>query len=199
MKGFSDHFNKAPVKLVSEKTAVIVVDLVNDFMKEGGSMVLGGGMAVVPPIQKIVDAVKKKGGKVVYIKDNHRPDKTDAEFLIREPHCIDGTWGAELIDELSPEADDFILKKRRFSSFFQTDLDMILRENGIETLIVVGVVTNICVRSTVHDGFFNGYRCIVPEECVMATGEREQASSLWDIDTHFGYVMKTDEVIKLIG
>ncbi len=195
MKNFSEHFTKKPVEIDPAGTAVVVVDLMNDFMKEGGSMVLAGGLAVIPPILKVIGAVRGKGGKIVYIKDNHRPDKTDSEFVIREPHCIDGTWGAELVDEVSPRPEDYVVKKRRFSAFFQTDLDLILRENGIKTLIVVGVVTNICVRSTVHDGFFNGYQCVVPEECVMATGEREQASTLWDIDTHFGWVMKTGDLL----
>jgi len=196
MKGFSEHFNKAEVKVNPKKTAVIVVDLLNDFMKEGGSMVLAEGMVVVPPIKQVIEKAKAAGTLIVYVKDNHRKGVPDKEFLIREPHCIEGTWGAEIIDELQPLDDDYVIKKRRFSSFFQTELDLILRNHDIETLIVVGVVTNICVRSTVHDGFFLGYKCIVPKECVMATSEREQESSLWDIDTHYGWVMSIKEVLS---
>jgi ureidoacrylate peracid hydrolase len=196
MKGFSEHFNKADVTVCPEKTAVIVVDLLNDFMKEGGSMVLAGGMAVVPPIVQVIEKAKSAGSLIVYIKDNHRDGVPDKEFWIREPHCLEGTWGAELIDELQPQDDDYVIKKRRFSSFFQTELDLTLRNHDIETLIIVGVVTNICVRSTIHDGFFLGYKCIIPEECVMATSDREQESSLWDIDTHFGWVMSLKEVLS---
>jgi ureidoacrylate peracid hydrolase len=199
MKEFSDHFSKTDLVVDPEKTAVIVVDLVNDFMKEGGKMVLTGGEKVIAPIQRIIKKAKEKGSLVVYIKDFHRADKTDAEFVIRDPHCVEGTWGAELIDELTPMPEDYIIQKRRFSAFFQTDLDLILRENKIETLIMTGVVTNICVRSTIHDAFFRGYACVVPEECVMATSDREQESSLWDIDTHFGWVMTTDEAIRRLG
>jgi ureidoacrylate peracid hydrolase len=199
MKEFSDHFSKADLAVDPKKTAVIVVDLVNDFMKEGGKMVLAGGEKVIAPIQQIIEKARTRGSIIVYIKDFHRADKPDAEFIIRDPHCIEGTWGAELIDELKPAKEDYIIQKRRFSAFFQTDLDLILRENKIEALIVVGVVTNICVRSTIHDAFFRGYACIVPEECVMATGDREQESSLWDIDTHFGWVMPKDEVIRRLG
>jgi ureidoacrylate peracid hydrolase len=199
MKEFSDHFNKAEVKIDPGKTAVLVVDLVNDFINEGGKMVLTGGKAVVEPIKQIINTARAKGAIVVYIKDFHRMDKQDAEFNIREPHCIEGTWGDELIDELSPVPEDYIVQKRRFSAFFQTDLDLILRENKIETLIVTGVVTNICVRSTVHDGFFRGYACVIPHDCVMATAPREQESSLWDIDTHFGWVMSKNDVIRKIN
>jgi ureidoacrylate peracid hydrolase len=196
MKEFSDHFNKAEIIIEPKKTAIIVVDLVNDFMKEGGKMVLAGGEVVVPPILELIQKARSKGSIIVYIKDFHRADKLDAEFRIREPHCIEGSWGAELIDELVPRPEDYVIRKRRYSSFYQTDLDLVLRENKIETLIVTGVVTNICVRSTIHDAFFRGYACVVPRECVMATAEREQESSLWDIDTHFGWVMSRDEVIR---
>ena len=68
----------------------------------------------------------------------------------------------------------------------------------IEAVIVVGVVTNICVRSTVHDAFFLGYQVVVPEDCVAATGEREQASSLYDIATHFGWVTRSDDVLAAL-
>ena len=67
-----------------------------------------------------------------------------------------------------------------------------------DTLIVVGVVTNICVRSTVHDAFFHGYRVIVPEDCVAATGPREQESSLYDIGTHFGLVSTSEAVVRAL-
>lgn len=78
--------------------------------------------------------------------------------------------------------------KRRYSSFFQTDLDLTLKDLGVHQLVVFGVVTNICVRSTVHDAFFNGYEVVVPQDCCAATGPREQESSLYDIATHFGTV-----------
>src|SRR4029077_13059806 len=83
---------------------------------------------------------------------------------------------------------DIYVVKRRYSAFFNTDLDLTLRDLQLNTLVVFGVVTNICVRSTVHDAFFLGYQAIVPEDCVAATGPREQASSLYDIATHFGAV-----------
>ena len=71
-----------------------------------------------------------------------------------------------------------------------------MRELGIKTVIVTGVVTNICVRSTCHDAFFLGYQVIVPKDCVRATGSREQESTLWDIETHFGTVTTSDQVIE---
>jgi ureidoacrylate peracid hydrolase len=88
--------------------------------------------------------------------------------------------------------------KRRYSAFFNTDLDLTLRDLKLDTLVVFGVVTNICVRSTVHDAFFLGYQVIVPEDCVAATGRREQASSLYDIATHFGIVSTAADVVSAL-
>ena len=84
------------------------------------------------------------------------------------------------------------------SGFYQTDLDLVLRENAVRTCVVCGVVTNICVRSTVHDAFFRGYRVVVPVDCVRATSPREQESSLWDIKTHFGTIGTSGEIIALM-
>ncbi len=172
--------------------------MVNDFCSEKGSMPLKVGMEVVPNILSLSEAARDKGLPVIYVNDCHRPGVYDREFDKREPHCIDGTWGAEVIDELEPEDGDLCIKKRRFSGFFQTDLDLVLRELNVDTVIVTGVVTNICVRSTCHDAFFLGYNVIVPRDCVRATAPREQESSLWDIETHFGTVTDSSELIKMI-
>ncbi|WP_255644628.1 cysteine hydrolase family protein [Mesopusillimonas faecipullorum] len=111
---------------------------------------------------------------------------------------MEGEWGSEVVAEIEREAQDFTVVKRRFSGFFNTDLDLTLRDLRVDTVIVMGVVTNICVRSTVHDAFFLGYRVIVPQDCVAATGPREQASSLYDIATHFGVVSTSESVIAAL-
>jgi ureidoacrylate peracid hydrolase len=89
-----------------------------------------------------------------------RPD--DALFKKPIPHCLIDTWGAQLVDALHRAPDDLIVRKRRYSAFFGTDLDLLLREHTITTVIITGVVTNICVRSTVHDAFFLGYGVMCP-------------------------------------
>lgn len=195
MKGFAEHFVTDGKEFTVEKGAVLIVDMLNDFCKDGGSMVLEEGLETVGPIQRLIAAARAKGLPIIYINDCHRAGKYDREFEKRAPHCIEGTWGAEVIEELAPLESDYCIPKRRFSGFYQTDLDLVLRELGVKTVIATGVVTNICVRSTCHDAFFLGYNVVVPEDCVRATGPREQASTLWDIETHFGTVTTADEVI----
>jgi ureidoacrylate peracid hydrolase len=183
------------VRIATRSTGVIVVDMVNEFCKPGGAMVLPGYEALVAPQTKVIAAAREAGCPILWVVDTHRANvRQDREFLKREPHCLEGSWGARVIDDLEPRADDVFVVKRRYSAFFNTDLDLTLRDLRLESVVVFGVVTNICVRSTVHDAFFLGYQVVVPEDCVAATGPREQESSLYDIATHFGVVSTADAV-----
>ena len=196
---FSAKRKRASVKLNKGSTAILVVDMLNDFLKPGGKMVLEGGGVLIPPMRRLLNRARKVGMPVVYVNDCHRQGlKEDREFKKRSEHCIEGTWGAEVIGELKPKKKDFVVLKHRFSGFYETDLDLTLKDLCIDTVVVMGVVTNICVRSTIHDAFFRGYTVLVPRDCVMATGEREQESSLYDIETHFGDVMSSDKLIGMM-
>jgi ureidoacrylate peracid hydrolase len=187
------------IRLEPARTAVVIVDMLNEFCKPGGAMVLPGYETLVPPQRRLIEAARRVGCPILFIVDSHRPNiRQDREFLKRTPHCLEGTWGARVIDELAPREDDIFVVKRRYSAFFGTDLDLTLKDLGIESVVVAGVVTNICVRSTVHDAFFLGYTAVVPEDCVAATGPREQASSLYDIATHFGTVCDSGQVIAAL-
>ena len=177
------------VRIEPKSTAIVVVDMVNEFCKPGGAMVLPGYEALVAPQKRVLSAARQGGCPVLWVADTHRRNvRQDREFLKRTPHCIEGTWGTEIIEDLGARPDDLYVVKRRYSAFFNTDLDLTLRDLEVRTVVVFGVVTNICVRATVHDAFFLGYQVVVPEDCVAATGPREQASSLYDIATHFGIV-----------
>jgi ureidoacrylate peracid hydrolase len=197
---FSAHRSERPMTFEPARSAVVVVDMINDFCKPGGAMVLPGYEALLGPQTAILEAARASGAGVVFVIDAHRPNvRQDREFLKRTPHCIEGTWGARVIDELAPRPDDQIVVKRRYSAFFNTDLDLTLKDMGVDTLVVMGVVTNICVRSTVHDAFFHGYRVAVPADACAATGPREQDSSLYDIATHFGLVATAQEIAVGLG
>lgn len=194
---FSDKRREADARLVAQRTAVVVVDMENDFCCEGGAMVLPGYERLIGPQLTVIDAARAVGAPTVFVTDAHRPNvRQDREFLKRTPHCIEGTWGAQIVDALKPRAGDIYVVKRRYSAFFNTDLDLTLKDLGVDSVVVMGVVTNICVRSTVHDAFFLGYRVFVPEDGVAATGPREQASSLYDIATHFGWVSDARTVAR---
>lgn len=176
--------------------AVLVVDMLKDFFKEGGAMVLEGGEVLYAPHRKLLAAARAAGMPVLWLNQSLPPN--DSLFEMRTVHCLAGSWGAEIVDELPVEASDIVVPKRRYSGFFQTTLDLNLRERGINTVIVTGVVTNICVRSTVHDAFFLSYKVLVPEDLVMATSPQAQEVSLYDIDTHYGDVTDLDSILAVL-
>ena len=176
---------------------MLVVDMLNDFLEPTGAMPLPGGQRLYGPIRRLLATSRAHGSAVIWVCDTHPPD--DLEFQKRSVHCLSGTWGAQVVDALQPLEDEYRISKRRYSGFYETDLDLRLRELGVAHLIVTGVVTNICVRSTAHDAFFRGYDVIVVKDCVAATSEREQESSLYDIDTHFGTVSGLEEVLALFA
>ena len=195
---FSEHRQQVEARLEPESTAVIVVDMINEFLEDGGLMVLASGRALYQPIQQLVDTARAAGAQVVWLRDEH-DDRSDPEFRKRIVHCLKGTWGTQIVDALRTEPDDIIMPKSTYNGFFRTSLHETLQRLGITTLVVAGVVTNICVRSTCHDAFFLGYNVLVPEQCVAATSEREQASSLYDIDTHYGSVTSLEQVLNLLA
>ncbi|MCX5478907.1 cysteine hydrolase [Kaistia geumhonensis] len=196
---FSAHNNPEQVKLDPARAAVIVVDMINEFCKPGGRMVLPGYETLVGPQLSVIEAARKTGVPVIWVHDSHRRNmRRDREYLKRTPHGVEGTWATEIIEDLGARDDEIHVIKHRYSSFFQTDLDLVLKDMLIEQVIVFGVVTNICVRSTVHDAFFNGYEVVVPRDCCAATGPREQESTLYDIATHFGVVSDAASVVAAL-
>ncbi len=197
---FSAHMHTGQLRLDPTAAAILVVDMVNDFCKPGGAMVLPGSETLVPPQLCVIHAARAVGAPVVWIHDSHRRNmRNDREWRLRTPHCVEGTWGTEIIEDLGARDDEIHVNKHRYSAFFQTDLDLVLKDMNIRQVIVFGVVTNICVRSTVHDAFFIGYDVVVPHDCCAATGVREQESSLYDIATHFGVVSDADGVVRALS
>lgn len=198
-KNFSDYYTNREKSLNLHKAAILIVDMMNDFCKPGGKMVLEDGYLIVEPIQQLVAAAREHGIPVVWICQKYRPNKYDKVTEKRVGTCYEGTWGAQQIDELPILPQDFVVNKRRYSGFFQTDLDLTLRDIGCEKVIVGGAVTNICVRGTVADAFQLDYEVFVPRDCVRATSDREQESQMWDFETHFATVCTSDELIDAMA
>ncbi|MGH8957247.1 MAG: cysteine hydrolase family protein [Acidimicrobiia bacterium] len=194
---FSEHRVKRGLVFDPNQSAVLVIDMLNDFLEPEGAMPLLEGRLLYEPIRRLLKAARKSGAQVIWICDEHLP--TDHEFEKRSVHCLQGTWGAEIVAELERDVSELRIPKTRYTGFFETDLDLHLRRMGIEHLILTGVVTNICVRSTAHDAFFRDYRITIPLECVAATSEREQESSLYDLDTHYGTVAGLEEVLAILS
>ncbi len=156
--------------------ALLVVDMVNDFMT--GKIANPRAERIVPHIQQLLEQARADPGDwlVVYANDAHLP--SDFELRVWGEHAMAGTRGAQTITELAAHDGEFVLPKRFYSSFHETGLDPLLRQFGVDTLVLAGQHTNLCVRHTTADAFFRGYQVIVPPDAVEALSDEDHQSGL---------------------
>lgn len=165
--------------------ALLVIDMLEDFIHSDGALTTGpAGQAIVDFIKDKIEEYREKDYPIIYICDNHERD--DKEFDMFPSHCIADTPGSEIIKELEPEEEDKIIKKRRYSSFFGTDLDLYLREKEIYEISLVGVCTNICLLYTAADARNLAYDVNVYKDGVASFDEEAHGFALKEMGTSLG-------------
>jgi nicotinamidase-related amidase len=164
------------VRVDPAKTALIVVDMQNDFVKEGGALVVPDAEATIPEIQNLLSLARESGMKVVYSQDTH--GEGDPEWEIWGEHVREGTWGWEIVDELKPREDEVIVRKVRYDAFYGTHLDHFLRLWDVDTLIICGTVANICVHYTAASAALRWYDVVIPKDATSALDPFDLESSL---------------------
>lgn len=176
------------------ETALIVVDMVKDFTDPEGLVFYPMNREILPRIADLVARCHQWGLQVIFMQHRYRKGKYDRNLETMRPNCIEGSGGEDL-DPLLPvdEEKDYIIQKRRYSAFYGTDLDLVLRENHIKNVVVVGTKTNCCIRATVQDAYFNDYFPIVLSDCVGTNSEEVNQVHLTDMDKYFGTVMTAQE------
>lgn len=180
------------------KYAILVIDMLNDFVGEKAPLRCPGGETITPDLQKLFKWVRERKGdevQLVHIQEAHR--KNDADFRVRPVHAVKGTWGSDFIKELYPEEDEYIVQKRRHSGFAYTDLDLYLREENINTVVVTGVWTNVCVRSTASDALYSAYKVIALSDGCASKTEEMHEYGLNDLGL-FAKILTIDEFTNAI-
>lgn len=176
------------------REAIIVVDMLNDFVT--GALACDRGKAIVPHLAKFLDEARKVGVPVIFANDCHSPG-IDREFKVWGPHAIEGTKGAEVIPELKLNKEiDYVVPKKRYSGFFQTGMDALLRELGVDTVIITGLHAHMCCRHTAADAFQLGYEVEVASDCTDAfTLEDYNIGIKYLKEVYGAKVMTSDEFI----
>jgi ureidoacrylate peracid hydrolase len=219
-----------PIVVDFTRTAVIVVDMQNDFGADGGVFHRAGIdismiRAAVVPTRRVLKLAREAGIKVVYLKMAFRSDLSDAGApdslyrvrrlrlgvgqVVRAPDgtesriLVRDTWNTDILQELAPEAGDIVLYKHRFSGFYETELDAVLRQLGVEYLIFMGCTTSVCVESTLRDAMFRDYACVLLADCVgepigHGLPRSNHEASLLLIQTMFGWVSDSAEFAKAV-
>ena len=213
-----------PIKLDIERTALIVVDMQNAFCKKGGMFDVLGRLdeakakRVIETDNKVIEASRRKGIKIVYLRMTYRPDLANAGgpespnywkegglVAMREHPEWKGrfltidTWDWEIIDELKPQPEDIVVNKNRYSGFANTELDAILRTQSIKYLVFIGIATNVCVESTIRDAYFHEYfPAMVSDGCGNTGPDFTQEATTWNVSELFGWVASSDDLVQAL-
>ena len=195
-------------KVDPKRAALVVVDMQNDFCHEDGAGAKNGSnvgpvQSIVPRLNQLIDEARSIEMPVIFVRAVHNkwtdsPVRLERRQGRKVPNCREGTWGVEWYG-VAPKEGEAIVTKHRYSAFINTDLDLILRAQGIETIVCTGTATNVCVESTARDGFMLDYYVVLVDDC-CATGDPEMhAATLKNIGRSFGVVAKADEVAEAMG
>jgi nicotinamidase-related amidase len=167
------------VRVDPARTALIVVDMQNDFVKDGGSLVVPDAEGTIPAIRRLLDPARESGMKVVFTQDTHT--EGDPEWEIWPEHVRADSWGWRIVDELAPREGELVIPKVRYDAFYGTNLDHFLRLWGVDTVIVCGTVASICVHYTAASAALRWYDVIVPKDATSALTPFDLESSLRQI------------------
>lgn len=186
-----------------DRTALVLVDLQNSFLHPMGGNYYPAVDTIVPNLRRLLAHARSRDRLIVHVADRHRPGLHDFESHKLPGHCVDGEFDAEFFDGFGPPSpaspNEVSIVKRRFSAFFGTDLDTVLRENRIERLVVAGVKTNVCVRATIQDGFGLGYRCLLAREATNSNRPVLEEASAEDIQRYMGWSVSLAEAEAALG
>lgn len=219
-----------PVTIDAARAAVVVVDMQNDFGTEGGMFAragidISGIRTAVAPTARVLAAARQAGLKVVYLKMGFRPDLSDAGApdapnwlkhvrlrvgeTVTAPDGSDSrilirdTWNTDILPELTPEPGDIVLYKHRYSGFYETELDALLKNLGIKHLIFTGCTTSVCVESTIRDAMFRDYHCLLLADCTAepigyGLSRSNHDASLLVLQMQFGSVSGSSELLSAL-
>lgn len=189
-------------KVNVRNAALLVLDMQNDFLLDTGQMPVWGGQAVLPGIKRLLSAFHTHNLPVFYtrhlcIEPYRHKDELGSMKGIHDPDVFlkDGTRGAEIHANMKPSSSDYVVTKYRYSGFYDTPLDTLLRVNRISDLVIAGVATNICCETTAHDAFFRGYNVVFTVDGTGGTDEQAHLATLRNIKLSYGVLATIDQVV----
>lgn len=180
------------------RAALILVDVLNGFFHPDGAMWYEGVERVVPALERLLSSARSTGSIVVHTADRHRPDVPDREFSVIPEHLPRGGFDAEFFAGFEPVGSEPVVEKRRYSAFFATDLAILLHEHRVDTIVVAGVKTNVCIRATATDGFAHGFSVVIPREATNSNRPQLEEASIEDMARYIARVVPIDEAVEML-
>jgi biuret amidohydrolase len=186
--------------MTTENTALVIVDMQHDFLDDGAPCQIRQGRQILPALASLLQECRALKLRIIHVHTVWRKDGADIppfttseEFKVRG--LREGEPGTSIIPELSPKGNEYVVVKKRYSGFYQTDLELLLRNLGVTFVIVSGVATAFCVRATVQDACYRDFVAVVPRDCTISDTEQEHEQSLKDIQKGFGQVKSASEIV----
>src|SRR3990170_5141978 len=188
-------------------SALVIIDVQNDFVSPEGSAAKRGedvsaAMATIPNLTRLIDVARRVGLTIVYIKATHSEWTDTPSWIYRSSQksglntCREGTWGAELYEGISPLPTEREVIKHRYSAFINTDLNTVLKARNIQSVLVCGVATNVCVETTARDAYMFDYYVTMIDDCSAAYEAKLHLGTLDNMRGHFGLVASSNEIIE---
>lgn len=186
-----------------KRHALLIIDMQNDFVLEGSPLRVAQGMTVIPKIRAVLDAFRERRMPVFHILRIHRPDGSDVEITRRDlfkktPFAVAGTHGAAVVDALQPQEGEYVIEKTRMSAFTGTELDLMLRTLNITGLVVTGIQTPNCVRTTVFDAIAYNYPVVLVRDAVGAKSGEIHAANVADMANIGVTVMNVEDLVPVL-
>ena len=160
------------------KEAILVIDMLNDFVRKGAPLEVPDTRTIIPVVQREIEKARAAGNPVIYVCDAHAPDDKEFSKFGWPAHAVRGTKGADVIDDLKPAGNDIVVKKTTYSGFFGTELEDTLKRLGVDALRITGDVTHICVMFTASDAVLRDYHVTVVEKGVAGIAPEDHQAAL---------------------
>jgi ureidoacrylate peracid hydrolase len=191
-------FNRHRMQLNKDRSALLIVDMQNFFLNPESATFTCGGPAILPNLKRLQAAFRQAGRPLIYTRHVHHPGLLDAGIMEWwwEGMCLEGSPESEIHNEITPLAGEKVIPKHRYSAFYNTDLETVLRCLKIEDLVISGLMTNMCCESTTRDAYYRDYRVFFLADGTGSVTEEMHLASLLNVGFGFGFVTTTDSIIQ---
>lgn len=196
--GGIEPYNQHRMTVAVDAAALLVVDMQKFFLDPASPTFTCGGLAVMPNVARLIDSFRAAGRPVIYTCHVHHPDGIDAGIMADwwEGMCIEGSPESEVVGELAPRQGEKVIYKHRYSAFYNTDLETVLRCLGVRDIVVSGIMTNLCCESTARDAYYRDYRVFFPADATGSISEEMHTASLLNLAFGFAFINRADDIVK---
>jgi nicotinamidase-related amidase len=194
-------YNQHEMRLDVAASALLVIDMQRFFLDETSPTFACGGVAILPTVKRLVSAFRAAGRPVIFTRHVHHPDDLDSGIMAWwwEGKCLEGSEESEVHPQLAPMPGEKVVFKHRYSAFYNTDLETVLRCLNVKDVVISGVLTNLCCESTARDAYYRDHRVFFPADASGSINEEMHVASLLNLAFGFAYVTTADAIAESLS